>query len=50
MVDNQIEIPAMFRIEIRAKKESDTTKLNLSIYNKSKLKKISMTEAELTKD
>ena len=40
----------MSRIEIRAKKIFDDTKLNLSIYNVSKLKKVSMMEAELTKD
>jgi hypothetical protein len=50
LTDNQIEIPALSRIEIRAKKEFNTTKLNLSIYNRSKLKKISMMEAEITKD
>ena len=48
--DNEIKFPAMSRIEIRAKKDFDTTKLNLSIYNRSKLKKVSMMEAELTKD
>ena len=47
--DNQIEFPAMSRIEIRGKKEFDMTKLNLSIYNRSKLKKVCMMEAELTK-
>ena len=35
----------MSRIEIRAKKIFDDTKLNLSIYNVSKLKKVSMMEA-----
>jgi hypothetical protein len=48
--DNQIEFPAMSRIEIRAKKEFDMTKLNLLIYNRSKLKKVYMMEAELMKD
>ena len=48
--DNQIEFPALSRIEIRAKKEFDETKLNLSIYNKGRLKKVSMMEAELTND
>ena len=48
--DNQIEFPALSRIEICAKKEFDLTKLNLSIYYKSKLKKVAMMEAELTKD
>ena len=47
---NEIKFPALSRIEIRAKKEFDITKLNLSIYNRSKLKKVSMMEAELTKD
>ena len=50
LTDNQIKLPAMSRIEIRAKKEFDETKLNLSIYNKGRLKKVSMMEAELTKD
>jgi hypothetical protein len=50
LTDNQIEIPAMSRIEIRAKKEFDTTKLNLSIYNNGRLKKVFMTEAELRID
>ena len=48
--DNQIEFPAMSRIEIRAKKEFDETKLNLSIYNNGRLKKVSMMEAELRID
>ena len=48
--DNQIEFPALSRIEIRAKKEFDETKLNFSIYNKGRLKKVSMTEAELRID
>ena len=48
--DNDIEFPALSRIEIRAKKEFDETKLNISIYNNGRLKKISMTEAELTND
>ena len=46
--DNQIEFPAMSRIEIRAKKVYDEWKLNLSIYNKGRLKKVSMAEGELT--
>jgi hypothetical protein len=49
LTDTPIEFPAMSRIEIRTKEEFDMTKLNLSIYNKSKLKKISMKEAELMK-
>ena len=36
--DNKIEFPALSRIiEIRAKKELDETKLNLSIYNNGRL-------------
>jgi hypothetical protein len=50
LTDNQIVIPALSRIEIRAKKEFDETKLNLSLYNKNKLKKVFMMEAEFTKD
>jgi hypothetical protein len=50
MTDNQIEFPAMSRIEIRAKKEFDRTKLNLSIYNNGRLKKVSVMEAELQID
>ena len=49
--DNQIEFPAMSKIiEIRAKKEYDNTKLNLSVYNNGRLRKTSMTEAELRID
>lgn len=47
LTDSQIEFPAMSRIEIRAKKEFDEMKLNLSIYNNGRLKKVSMTEAAL---
>ncbi len=50
LTENQIVIPALSRIEIRAKKEFDQTKLNLSIYNKSKLKRVSVMEAELQID
>ena len=50
MTDNQIELPAMSRIEIRAKKEFEETKLNLSIYNNGRLKKVSLMEAELRID
>jgi Rad51 protein len=50
LTDNQIKFPAMSRIEIRTKKVFEETKLNLSIYNKGKLRKTSMTEAELTND
>jgi hypothetical protein len=48
--DNHIEFPAMSRIEIRAKKEFYNTKLNLSIYNKGRLKKVFVTETELRID
>jgi hypothetical protein len=48
LTDSQIEFPATSRIEVRAKKEFDETKLNLSIYNNGRLKKVSMTEQELT--
>lgn len=42
LTDNQIEFPAMSKIiEIRAKKEFDETKLNLSIYNNGRLIKVS---------
>ena len=50
LTENQIVIPALSRIEIRVKKEFDETKLNLSIYNKGRLKKVSMMEAELRID
>jgi hypothetical protein len=46
--DSQIEFPALSRIEIRAKQVFDESKLNLSIYNNGRLKKVFMTEAELT--
>jgi hypothetical protein len=45
-----IVIPALSRIEIRAKKEYNETKLNLSIYNNGRLKKVSVMEAELQID
>ena len=48
--DNQVVFPAMSRIEIRPKIEFDQTKLNFSIYNNGKLKKVSMMEPELTND
>jgi hypothetical protein len=47
LTDN-LEFPALSRIEIRAKKVFDETKLNLSVYNKGRLKKVSMTGTELT--
>ena len=47
--DNKMKFPALSRIiEIRAKKELDETKLNLSIYNNGRLKRISMKEADIT--
>jgi hypothetical protein len=49
--NTEIKFPAVSRIvEIRDKKEFNATKLNLSIRNNGRLKKASMTEAELTKD
>jgi hypothetical protein len=48
LTDNQIKFPALSRIEIRNKKVFDETKINLSIYNNGRLRKASMTEAELT--
>jgi hypothetical protein len=45
--DNQIQFPTLSRIEIRAKKEFDETKLNFSIYKNGKLGKVSVTDAEL---
>lgn len=50
MTDSQIVFPTLSRIEIRAKKEFDETKLNFSIYNNSRLKKVSIMEAELRID
>ena len=50
MTDNQIVYSALSRIEIRAKKEFEEMKLNLSIYNNGRLKKVSMMEAELRID
>ena len=50
MTDSQMEYPAMSRIEIRAKQVFDATKLNLSIYNNGRLRKVFMTEAELRID
>jgi uncharacterized protein YueI len=47
--DNQLKFPALSsRIEIRANKEFDETKLNMSVYNNGRLKKVSMTGTELT--
>ena len=50
LTDSQIELPAMSRIEIRTKQAFDEVKLNLSIYKNGRLRKISMTEAELRID
>ena len=48
LTDNQIEFPAMSRIEIRTtKKEFNEMKLNLSLHNNGRLRKVSMTVAEL---
>jgi hypothetical protein len=41
--DNQITFPPLSRIEIRAKKDFDETKLNLSIYNNGRLRKVFIT-------
>ena len=44
-----MEFPALSRIiEIRAKKEIEDTKLSLSIHNNGRLKRVAMTEADLT--
>jgi hypothetical protein len=49
--NSEINFPALSRIiEIRAKKEFNETKLNLSIRNNGRLKKASMMEVELTDD
>ena len=46
--DEEMAIPTFPRlIEIRAKKEFDETKLNLSVYNNSKMKRVSLTENEM---
>ena len=50
LTDSQIEYPAMSRIEIRTKHEYDETKLNLTIYNNGRMRKISLTETELRID
>ena len=50
LTDNQTEFPAISRIEIRPKIEFDETKLNLSIYNKGRLKKVFISETELRID
>ena len=49
--DNNIEFPSLSKIiEVRAKKEFNVTKLNLSIRNNGRLRKVSMTETELRID
>jgi len=46
--DNEMVVPTFPRIiEIRAKKEFDETKLNLSVYNNSKMKRVPLTENDL---
>ena len=50
LIENQILFPAMSRIEIRPKIEFDQAKLNFSIYNNGRMKKVSMMEPELTND
>ena len=47
LTDNQIQFPAMSRIEIRTKQVFDETKLNFSIYNNVRLKKVFMSENDL---
>jgi Rad51 protein len=44
----ELVVPTFPRIiEIRAKKEFDETKLNLSVYNNNKMKRVGLTENEL---
>ncbi len=50
VTDNQIELPAMSRIEIRTKKVIDKTKLNLSVHNNGRLRKVFLAEMELRID
>ena len=46
--DEEMVVPTLSRIiEMRTKKEFDRTKLNLSVYNNSKMKRVSLTENEL---
>jgi hypothetical protein len=46
--DEEMVVPTFPRIiEIRAKKKFDETKLNLSVYNNSKMKRVHLTENEL---
>jgi len=50
LTENQIVIPAISRIEIRASQVRDEKKLNFSIYNNGRLRKVSMTREELRID
>jgi hypothetical protein len=50
LIDNQPVFPAISRIEIRPKLEFNETKLNFSIHNNGRLKKVFMTESELRID
>jgi hypothetical protein len=46
--DNKMVVPTMPKIiEIRAKKEFEETKLNLSVYNNSKMKRVALTDNNL---
>ncbi len=46
--DNEMVVPTLPKIiEIRAKKEFDETRLNLSVYNNSKMKRVALTENEV---
>jgi len=46
--DKEMVIPTFPKlIEIRSKKEFDETKLNLSVYINSKMKRVALTEKEL---
>ena len=46
--DEDMVVPTFPRlIEIRAKKEFNETKLNLSVYNNNKMKRVALTENEL---
>jgi hypothetical protein len=46
--DDGIVVPTLPKlIEVRDKKEFDATKLNLSVYNNSKMKRVPLTENEL---
>lgn len=47
LTDNKIEFPAISRIEIRVKQVFDEMKVNLSLYNNGRLRKVFVTENEL---